>query len=422
MKYGLLKFLYEDEVQQKVETLNLGDAIQVLAWKEVYRQAGIQEKDIVYIAEKDLASYDGEYVIFPVSAIGVGSSSILSRPFSPKIIPFFFSTNLASLRLEPAMIDYMRNFGPVGCRDEFAMQQLRQLQIPAYLSGCVTAVFPRPEGVREKNKTFLIDVPESLYPYIPPQLLENSEKITHLFPIDHSRPATEEDAERFFKEGCRLFERYKKEAGLIISSRMHGLMPGISMGIPVIAAMENRSRRFSWLDKFVPLYTPDLFSRINWSPKPVEYEAHKQLLTRHIIQRLRELAHKWEDMTAVSQYYEDRPKSIYGSRYHQLLLQLGKKREDPFEYVLWGCGLTGESTYLAMRELYPNAVLKAAVDQYAVGEFHGLPIQKAEVLEKYPKAFILLANYAGRKMGYETMQKLGKTEGKDFLYLGTTNG
>ena len=31
MKYGLLKFLYEDEVQQKVETLNLGDAIQVLA-------------------------------------------------------------------------------------------------------------------------------------------------------------------------------------------------------------------------------------------------------------------------------------------------------------------------------------------------------------------------------------------------------
>ncbi|GAE09109.1 hypothetical protein JCM10914_5455 [Paenibacillus sp. JCM 10914] len=61
----------------------------------------------------------------------------------------------------------------------------------------------------------------------------------------------------------------------------------MAMGIPVILVSENFDGRFSWIDKYLPLYTPGEFSEINWNPSPVDYEEDKKIIKKQFIYRIK---------------------------------------------------------------------------------------------------------------------------------------
>jgi hypothetical protein len=44
----------------------------------------------------------------------------------------------------------------------------------------------------------------------------------------------------------------------------------MAMGIPVIVCRHKSGPRFSFLERLIPIYLPDDFERIDWSPTPVD--------------------------------------------------------------------------------------------------------------------------------------------------------
>jgi hypothetical protein len=402
--------------------LNLGDPLQMYAIDALYEYMGVPKSEIVYIDSCDMGSYNGEYLILPIyndyawKEHGNGECS-----FSSKIIPVFISVYSASAEGLSHLEKVLRVYAPIGCRDERTVRAVRELEIPAYLSGCVTAGLEKRPANPAVEKIFLADIPDSLKSHIPKDILRYSETISHSMPF--RKPVMErEDAKQYSLEALKLLSRYRDEATMVISSRLHAIAPCVAMGIPVIMAVENCSWRYSWIDRYIPIYTPEMFKDIDWYPQPVEYEFYKRKIIDLMTAQISKAYEKYSLMYEVSDYYENRPRHRYGSRAYDLVRSMKGKIADDFQFVIWGCGRNGEDVLDALTELFPEARFVVAMDEYREGLFHDVEIVKSSELERYPNCFVFIANYSGRVMGYKKMEELGKREGIDFLYTGTKNG
>lgn len=273
MKYGRLVFSREF-VSPTV--CNAGDIVQTLAIDLIYEQMKIPKEDIIDIPMEELSSYSGEKVILPLDGYFRYSLEYPAFPVSRDIIPVFlgvYSTSKQYLKHR----DFWQKYGPVGCRDEATFNAMNKNGIDAYLTGCMTVLFPTREEDTTRNKVFLVDAYKTVENYMPEDLLEHAERITHDLPVPHnaSRAETSAECERIARE---LYVRYRNEASLIITSRLHCAVPCIAMGIPTIVVKDSFDERFAWLEKLTHLYSEDEFDKINWNPEPIKMQEHKDLV------------------------------------------------------------------------------------------------------------------------------------------------
>lgn len=421
MKYGVIVQNYGEKALQ-MSGYNLGDGIQTFAVRKLYKDMKIPDELIQEISLDKLSTYDGdEYIIIPMlsMALGIGFAEF---PLPDKIIPVFISTHIAITELTPSQIEYLKAYAPIGCRDEYSLKTMRRYGIPAYISGCITMIFDKiPDTVNKKDKKiFFIDTPKELEAYIPEEMKKDIIYSSHLLPIP-KHPMTLDEAEKLYYLAVEQLKEYKEKASLVVSSRLHALVPCMAMGIPVIGVFENISYRFSWLDKLLKLYTVKDFKNINWNPEPLECEELKCRLKQLFSSQLSATYEKYHKYYVISEFWENRSRAMYGNHYAELLLKINKTKEEPFSYIIWGCGLIGNTVYETMNKLYPNANLKFAVDEYKSGTWHNTPVYHSEAL-KEENDLIILATYSGKHFCYETMRRLGKIEGKDFIYVATVNG
>ena len=151
----------------------VGDDIQLLAIEDLYKYMGIDYDNVVRIPFSHLSTYDGEYVILPLSFPFYGYSNRNNiTNFSPRIIPVFLGFATMVQNYSPTDIEYLRRYEPIGCRDQYTMNALRSNGIDAYLNGCLTATLPKKRnGFDDKKKVFCVDIPESFHKYIPKDIL-----------------------------------------------------------------------------------------------------------------------------------------------------------------------------------------------------------------------------------------------------------
>lgn len=418
MKYGLIVHNYGTQAN-KYKGFNIGDPIQTIALEKLYYEMGIIQNDIIKIDMCDLTIYNGEYVLLPMLGVAIGIG-FCPLPISPKIIPVFISAHFAINELSSEIQTYLREYAPIGCRDEYSLQTMRKYGIPAYLSGCITTIFNKRIFEPDKKKIYLIDIPSKLEKYLPEDIKNNAIKETHLLPLE-KKDMTHSAAEKFAEIARNRLNEYKTNASLIVSSRMHALVPCMAMGIPIIAVFDNISYRFSWLDKYIFLYTEEEFQNINWEPPIIDYESEKIKIKEMFKQIIYAQYNKFCRQYKISEFYENRNRAIYGNKYINAIKSIEFEKKD-FEYIIWGCGLIGNSVFEIIQKIYPNAKLVAAVDEYVSGVWHNAIIIKSDKLADYPQCYIFIATYSGREQGYKTMELLGKKEFKDYLYLGTING
>lgn len=418
MKYGVILHNYGLSAS-KAAGFNIGDPVQSIILEKIYDEMGIPEDEINRIDLCEINTYDGEYTLLPMAGVALGVQ-FATLPLSPKIIPVFISAHFVISELSDVQVRYLQMYAPIGCRDEYSLNVMRRYNIPAYLSGCITTLFPQREANVTVKKIYAIDIPESLKAYIPAEWQDQMVYDTHLLPIENS-PMSRRDAEAFLNETKDRLDLYKNTAKLMISSRMHALVPCMAMGIPVIAAFDNLSYRFSWLDRYIPLYTEDNFAQIDWNPDEVNLDNAKINIKELVISTIRTAKEKYDLPYKVSQFYETRKKSLYGNRYRNIISK-AHLEDKKFEYVIWGCGLIGNSVYEIMQEKYPQATLKVAVDQYMKGTWHEVPIITPDHLVEYPECFIILSTYSGKEQGEALMKSLGKKEFEEYVSVGTING
>jgi len=275
MKYGRLRF---PAAIGATGYCNLGDIAQVLAVDIIYCDMKIDEKDIVNIFVDELGTYRGEKLLLPIAGYFNYRKKAPAFPTSEDIIPVFLSLyTISSAYLNKK--EFWKKQGVIGCRDENTMKLMRKRGYDSWLMGCMTMLFPRRDNKPEKEHVFIVDAEPAVYDYIPERLMNLAEYVTHLVKVDHTM--TKEQIGRAMEEKTKkLLQRYRDEATLVITSRLHCAAPCIAMGIPTIVVRKGFDERYGWIDKFIHLYTADEFEKIDWNPDPIELEEHKKHLLK----------------------------------------------------------------------------------------------------------------------------------------------
>lgn len=427
MKFGVLSVTAFSTTDDRA-FVNLGDQIQSEAIQYVYRKMGIPPQDIVEIELKDLdgghtpPAAEHEYIILPIN-INLSNTTLSGIfPLSSHIIPVFLGLSFYSAaRLPQELVDYFRCYAPIGCRDESTLQLLREHHIPSYLYGCVTALLPRSHRAPSKNgAVFFVDVPQSFEEYFKTcgKTFNRLERITHIRPVDDTcGPKHLRDETKI------LMQKYFSEAELVVTSRLHCMSPCLAMGVPVIPVTDNISTRMAWIDRYLQVYTPKTYSKINWSGQVVNYEDKKEQMLAIAVKKIRDTVEQYRTACDYSCYLESRNRLDYGNFYTERIAEIPTERREKLEYIIWGCGQVGIHTYQAMQSMYPNSKLTAVVDSYCDGIFcDGTLVQKPDILKDAGNQYILIATHSGEQCARTLLASLGKEEYRDFLSLSTITG
>lgn len=439
MKYGMLKY--------SSPTANIGDLYQLIGIRRVYKRMGLMESDIIQIDRDYLAEYDGEYVVLPISSFVDVLPGTKIFPLSPRIIPVFIGMHCIDDQHLMYLSRY-KHFGPFGCRDEMSMKKMRQNGLDAYISGCLSICAEKREKLPTQNKVFLVDVGEELRQHIPADLLEDAIEITHEYDLHDSGSRIERERieSRLAEEAL---ERYRLEARLIITSRLHCALPCTAMGIPVIVGREMNEHRFGGMDKVLNYYNVDEFENIDFNPVARDVENLKNKVLDLAEQMITSAYEKYNKLCGISQYYEQRASKTYyagikdgyltlkqkqdfyeGKSYEKEILSYitGKKLED-LCLIVYGAGDKGKWMLVRYREKMKKFKQIIIVDKNKIGQkFFQFIIQPPEVIKQFDKNEIMVIvaadNYysgVGKEIGETLVNDYYLHDGKEFFFLDKLN-
>ena len=292
-KYG--KILYN---KKRELGWNLGDNIQTLAIEHIYQAMKIEEKDIEAVQIEDISTYraKGNYqLILPMQ----GCFRYLKKndifPISKDIKPVFIGYSRSMCGYDK--LTQYEPWGRIGCRDEVTMKLLKKKGVDAFLSGCLTICFPRRQEQPKDGKIFLVDTMKGIENYMPEEYRDRLVYVSQ----------ETDDGENLEQRAQNLLDQYRREAQLVVTSRLHCASPCMAMGIPVIMVRQYFDSRYEWIGKYTKLYTPDLFETIDWRPMPVELEAAKEMIMQLAMDMLmlKDCTQKSEE---VNTFYMEREK------------------------------------------------------------------------------------------------------------------
>jgi hypothetical protein len=282
---------------------NLGDHIQTLATEQFL------EDNPISIERDQLDQYKGEKVILLMQGYFFVNDYHCSFPPSNDILPVFIGFHIENSEQTrkfygtKKIIEYIRKYEPIGCRDDSTKDFLNKNGINAYLSRCMTLTFPRRDKNITGEKIFFIDVPEWVRPShcTGKKFKRIYEKAHFLTQVVDGEIATFSDKIKRQMAIDRI-ELLKNEAKLVVTSRLHIAMPCIAMGIPIVLIPKDNSIRYNTIKGIIPIYNLpaikyiNLFGRsiskikyiinriiqiiyiriiINWNPTPPDIEKMK---------------------------------------------------------------------------------------------------------------------------------------------------
>lgn len=225
-------------------TTNLGDYIQTLAQIEALKKFNITSD--IFVDRENLSNYDKDPINLVMS--GWYMHNHCHFPPSKKINPIFISVHINKEILIKRHHSYLKRYQPIGCRDSNTRNWLKKHGIKAYLSKCLTLIFDCYDGKRKG--VYQVDVLVDNINYIPKlsdtflnSIPENAIPITN-----ESKPI--KNCQDGLKQASELLSIYKK-AELIITTRLHCVLPCRAMGTPTVFAHAkyNKDNRFKGLYK-----------------------------------------------------------------------------------------------------------------------------------------------------------------------------
>ena len=415
MKFGIIQFDGTDTDKFDKVIINIGDAAQLMAIENIYAQMGVSPEEIVYIDYYDLETYDGDYVVVPVNLLIIhdpGNKRFLR--FSPRIVPVFLGVSFSDPTLGQHELAVLRKYEPIGCRDQRSMDLLRSHGIEAYVNGCLALTLPRSKSEHHGKKIIFADVPASVLPYVPEELYKDIEFVDQeVFDSLDSLPNG--SLKDFTKQ---VIEKYETDARLIVTSRFHGAVLGMALGIPVIVTLEQYTYRFSWIKNIVPFYTEGSFDSIDWNPSAPDLEPMKQRMIRIAIDRIEAVYRAHSLICDQSAFLEC---GDTGDDLGQIPCYAGAlgfirerwKQDDAFRYSIWGINKNAEDIYQFIRSNYPNAVLAHAYDMFNEKLFHGVRTKYPSDFEK--DEFVFVAAYLASQMAPGYFAEHGVNEDQYYL-------
>lgn len=406
-------------------SINIGDYLQFMATEYLYSLMNISSDEIVHFRFQELVDYDGEEVLFPFCYSIIDFVVDGKIAISKKIKPIFFSVTLSTIDkfmdLDEFLSDdynhaYLLRYSPVGCRDEITYNILRKHNIPAYINGCMTAIFPRDCGNLGK-KVLFVDAPKSLLPHIPDLLFDQCEFSTQQYYFNESDIM---DYNKIFGFVKSKYSYYKKTARLAVTSRLHVALPLTAFGIPVILAKDNVDGRFSFIEKYVPISSRENYDKIIWNPIAPDFEYVKNLLIQHALGRIQNNIGKkdLENMEhQLTDFFMSRTVTCAYKESHMITHNNGYRFDEyankfwnpnaPIRYAFWGVSKNNAEYWkYYVESKYPRAELVAVFDSFREGELFGLSYQSPERIKDYEDIYVIVCSVGAAGVALKLFKKL----------------
>ena len=229
--YGIL--VYDYNYNGKIDKIraNIGDYIQSLAALQY-----LPKNCKPYFIDRDsIQFYHGPKVKLIMNGWHILKEG--NKYCSTQIIPFFLSYHLENQTNLPTIFtENLKQFSPIGCRDEATKKQLNEYGINSYFSSCLTTTLDIDYLVQEKERTNDIIFIDYKFGQVPKadKFLFSLKKynFNHIIHTKHKFNLNLTHIERF-KLAKSLLEKYSK-AKLIITTRIHGALPCLALHTPVI--------------------------------------------------------------------------------------------------------------------------------------------------------------------------------------------
>tara|TARA_R110002049_G_scaffold2235_1_gene16327 strand:+ start:5097 stop:6092 length:996 start_codon:yes stop_codon:yes gene_type:complete len=251
MRYGLLTY------KEGKEKYNVGDYVQSLAARQFLPRTD------QFINREELADYKGEEIKLIMNGWFTHNIHhwVPADAIDPLFVSFHMNNTAAPFMLSDKGIAYLKMHAPIGCRDKYTVQILKDKGIDAYFTGCLTLTldnykvddalrgddiyivdpfynYPTLDKVLLTPKHFIKSVlngnifklnkiKKQLKKVVDKDVLESANYVTQILPT-----GKQTDSEKFaYAEEC--LKKYAK-AKLVITSRIHCALPCLAMGTPVI--------------------------------------------------------------------------------------------------------------------------------------------------------------------------------------------
>jgi len=420
MKYGILGHIgFSKKGHEGNRLMSMGDVFECLAIQQIYESMGVAKDELITCFPYELDSYEGEYIIVPINVYA------LNVDYSRRIIPVFLGLTLGGEHeiLSKNLI-MLKRFEPVGCRDERTMRKLQDAGINAYMQGCLVATFPeRNEILPTQTKTFFIDPQQGIKDYIPSEILKDYEFFSHDFYMTPEQLFENGD---IYELGNKTIERYKKEAKLIVTSKYHAAIIALALGIPVVMVIENNYYKYTWLEKFIPIYEPKDYEHIDWNPPVVKIpQEEKDLILKIARDRIYDTYEKYHDIYSLSEMREKiQMKNFHDIFYGNYAIEYVKnnwKKDTNLNYAFWGATQTAVRLNQYISENYSQTKLIKVFDwsirneiEFEDGVFVPENISNIEK-EENKNLFIFVTGNSASEAAKELFKKINKNSDNYFL-------
>lgn len=220
------------------DLVDLVEQLQGRARPEMARTGAATDVDVITV-DRDASIYKPVPPNTWTLAFGWFMHAIFEQrygfPLHHNVLPIFvsFHCNKRDL-LTPEALEYLRRYGPIGCRDWTTVDILLSVDVPAFFSGCVTTttntLFPDlDEGPSPDAPVAYVDMPEGS---VPPGAV--------IYKHSSDRVRFRSFATSVF-DALDLLETYRGKHPSLVTSRLHAWLPARSLGMPVEFVPKNRA-------------------------------------------------------------------------------------------------------------------------------------------------------------------------------------
>lgn len=244
-----LGYLSYDNTYKPLSSVNIGDYVQTLAALNVYKALveetlqttismedflengiknnaypgfefiEIQRDNMSNLAHKDKKIFTimNGWMMHPKSK----DNADVDWPPPSNIVPIIVSFHVANCNIfkRPGGLEYLRQHGPVGCRDYDTLDKMKQNGVQAYFSGCLTQTidFYRHHA---GDVTYLVDV-------VHRTIGDDAVAVKHCVMSYRGTHGVKN-----LKIALELLKQYASSKQ-VITSRLHCYLPCVAMGVPV---------------------------------------------------------------------------------------------------------------------------------------------------------------------------------------------
>ncbi|MGZ0176765.1 MAG: polysaccharide pyruvyl transferase family protein [Acidimicrobiales bacterium] len=280
---------------QYPESENLGDDIQTLAGERHLPRVDL------YLNRDRLDEVSGPG---PIATMMNGwyLQSPEHWPPSPVIRPILTGIHITSTNTSAKLMlmgsgrDWLMRQQPIGCRDESTRTLLANAGITAEYVGCPTITFPDRGNAQDAKQVFLVQT-EGIV--VPRALSRGAVRVQQRVP----RWASAETRRVFAGE---LLDYYRRNACLVVTTKLHCALPCAAMGIPVVMFADPADARMTPVVESIGInaFEADrlatsvagrvrrrrenrrIATDVDWSPEPRDLTAIKQRVTQDIEARI----------------------------------------------------------------------------------------------------------------------------------------